>query len=104
MEITGAEVIPGIREIELAGLKAWPGVEVDHDGSWLRRAACGYTKRANSVQCLDPGDGDDVVPRIAASRRWLETRGLAATFSDHAAQCPGADRGAGRGGVEAIRP
>jgi N-acetylglutamate synthase len=72
--------LPEIRQIELAGLKAWPGIEVEHDGKWVRRAAGGYTKRANSVQCLDPTDDENAPARIAASRRWFETRGLMPVF------------------------
>ena len=72
--------LPGVREIDIAGRKAWPGVEREHDGSWVRRAGGGYTRRANSVQCLDPADDENVVARIAASRRWFETRGLRPVF------------------------
>lgn len=72
--------LPGIRQIEFAGLKAWPGIEVEHDGRWVRRAAGGYTKRANSVQCLDPTDDENTPARIAGSRRWFETRALMPIF------------------------
>ena len=72
--------LPEIRQIELAGLKAWPGIEVEHDGKWVRRAAGGYTKRANSVQCLDPTDDENAPARIAGSRRWFEARGLMPVF------------------------
>lgn len=72
--------LPGIVEIERAGLKAWPGIEVEWDGSWVRRASNGYTQRANSVQCFDPADDGNIVERIAASRRWFEDRGLKAIF------------------------
>lgn len=72
--------LPSIIEIERAGLKAWPGIEVEWDGSWVRRASNGYTQRANSVQCFDPADEGNVVERVAASRRWFEARGIRATF------------------------
>jgi GNAT superfamily N-acetyltransferase len=72
--------LPSIIEIERAGLKAWPGIEVEWDGSWVRRAANGYTQRANSAQCFDPADDGNVVERVAASRRWFENRGLKPIF------------------------
>ena len=69
-----------MRAIELAGLQAWPGIEMERDGQWVLRAANGYTKRANSVQCLDPADGENAAARLAAARRWFETRGIAPVF------------------------
>ena len=52
-------MLPGPDDFERAGLKAWPGIEVEYDGSWVRRATLGYTQRANSVQALDPADDAD---------------------------------------------
>jgi len=68
--------LPDTLTFEQAGLKAWPGIEVDWDGSWVRRAAGGYTKRANSLQCFDPADGDDAEARLAAGIAWFEARGI----------------------------
>jgi ribosomal protein S18 acetylase RimI-like enzyme len=68
--------LPDTLAIERAGLKAWPGIEVEWDGSWVRRAAGGYTKRANSLQCFDPDDGDDAAARLAAGVAWFEVRGI----------------------------
>lgn len=65
---------------EQAGLRAWPGLEVEWDGRWVRRASNGYTKRANSVQCMDPADDGDVGGRIAAAKAWFAARGLPAIF------------------------
>jgi GNAT superfamily N-acetyltransferase len=73
-------VLPGADVFERSGLKAWPGIEVEWDGAWVRRAANGYTQRANSVQSLDPADDADAPARIAASRAWFETRGLRPIF------------------------
>ena len=72
--------LPGAEVFERAGLRAWPGIEVEHDGHWVRRAANGYTKRANSVQPLDPADVADAPARIAAARTWFERRGLRSAF------------------------
>lgn len=66
--------------IERAGLKAWPGIDVDWDGRWVRRAANGYTKRANSVQCFDPADDGDIPARVDAACRWFAARGLPPVF------------------------
>ena len=72
--------LPTPLEIERAGLKGWPGIEVEWDRSWVSRASGGHTQRANSTQCFDPTDDDDVEARIDASRRWFEARGIRPTF------------------------
>ena len=72
--------LPTPLEIERAGLKCWPGIEVEWDGSWVRRAAGGHTQRTNSTQCFDPADDDDVAERVAAARGWHEARGIRPTF------------------------
>lgn len=46
-----------VSQIESATLTAWPALRQAHDGLWIWRYARGYTKRANSIQCLDPSDG-----------------------------------------------
>tara|TARA_R110002020_G_scaffold6143_2_gene25689 strand:- start:7752 stop:8516 length:765 start_codon:yes stop_codon:yes gene_type:complete len=72
--------LPGPGAFERAGLLAWPGIEVDWDGAWIRRAAGGYTQRANSVQSLDPADDAHVTTRIGASVDWFAARGLPPIF------------------------
>lgn len=72
--------LPDPLSIERAGLKAWPGIEVEWDGAWVRRASNGLTQRANSTQCFDPGDDDNATQRLAAARRWFEARKLRPTF------------------------
>lgn len=72
--------LPGAEAFERAGLLAWPGIEVEWDGGWIRRAAKGYTQRANSVQSLDPTDDADVPARINASVAWFADRGLPPIF------------------------
>lgn len=68
--------LPDCAAFERAGLRAWPGIEVEWDGQWVRRAANGYTKRANSLQCFDPADNDDAAERLAAGRAWFVERAL----------------------------
>ncbi|MEO6015123.1 MAG: GNAT family N-acetyltransferase [Devosia sp.] len=72
--------LPTPLEIERAGLKAWPGIDVEWDGSWVRRASLGYTQRANSAQCFDPADDSNVEQRISQTRDWFEARGLPPIF------------------------
>jgi GNAT superfamily N-acetyltransferase len=72
--------LPGPDVFERAGLKAWPGIEVEWDGNWIRRAANGYTQRANSVQCFDVADDDNAAARIEAAAAWFVARGIRPTF------------------------
>ena len=73
-------MLPDPLSIERAGLKAWPGIEVEWDGAWVRRASNGLTQRANSTQCFDPGDDDNAAQRVGAARRWFEARNLQPVF------------------------
>lgn len=68
--------LPDVDTFERAGLKAWPGIEVEWDRQWVRRAANGYTKRANSVQCFDREDDADAPSRIAAAVAWFAARNI----------------------------
>jgi GNAT superfamily N-acetyltransferase len=72
--------LPGADVFERAGLKAWPGIEVEWDGNWIRRAANGYTQRANSVQSFDPADDDNAAERIETAAAWFAARGIRPTF------------------------
>jgi GNAT superfamily N-acetyltransferase len=81
MATIGADVtLPSVEAFERAGLAAWPGIEVKWDGSWVRRAAGGYTKRANSTQCLDPEDGEDADLRVISASSWMVIRGIKPVF------------------------
>lgn len=73
-------VLPGPEIIERAGLRCWPGIEVEWDGGWVRRAANGYRQRANSVQSLDPSDDVRAATRIEAAAEWFRARGIRPTF------------------------
>lgn len=68
--------LPTPHQIETASLRAWPGIEVEWDGAWIRRAAGGYTKRANSLQCFEPADGADAERRLDNAVAWFGARGL----------------------------
>jgi GNAT superfamily N-acetyltransferase len=50
--------------IETATLSSWPAITTAMDGMWLARMARGYTRRANSIACLDPADDRDAALRL----------------------------------------
>jgi GNAT superfamily N-acetyltransferase len=72
--------LPAAAQIEAAGLKAWPALETKRDGSWVLRAANGYTKRANSVQVMNPVDDEDAPARLKSATAWYAERQLPAIF------------------------
>ena len=72
--------LPSAEVFERAGLEAWPGIEVKWDGSWVRRAAGGYTKRANSTQCFDPDDFEDADLRVISASTWMVMRKIKPVF------------------------
>jgi ribosomal protein S18 acetylase RimI-like enzyme len=81
MAIIGADVaLPSVEAFERAGLEAWPGIEVHWDGAWVRRAAGGYTKRANSTQCFDPDDFEDADVRVISASSWMVIRKIKPVF------------------------
>src|SRR6478752_4795125 len=43
-----------IRAIEARAFRAWPALETRTDHGWVQRLAGGYTKRANSINALEP--------------------------------------------------
>jgi GNAT superfamily N-acetyltransferase len=53
-----------VAQIEAATFTAWPAITTAMDGMWLARFARGFTKRSNSIQCLDPADDGDAVERL----------------------------------------
>ncbi len=71
---------PSVEAFERAGLLAWPGINVEWDGSWARRAAGGYTKRANSTQCFDPDDFEDADLRVISASSWMIRHGIKPVF------------------------
>ena len=52
-----------IAQIEAATFTAWPAITTAMDGMWLARFARGFTKRSNSIQCVDPRDDGDAEDR-----------------------------------------
>ena len=43
-----------VRALEARAFRAWPALETRTDHGWVQRLAGGYTKRANSINALDP--------------------------------------------------
>ena len=72
--------LPGAEIIERAGIIAWPALETEYDGSWVRRAANNYTHRANSVQSLNPADDGTAPARLKAAVEWFDARGVDPVF------------------------
>jgi N-acetylglutamate synthase len=56
--------IATIQKLEAATMSAWPSISSAMDGLWLARFARGYSKRSNSIQCLDPTDDRDAEARL----------------------------------------
>lgn len=55
---------PSVLSIETAMLSSWPSISSAIDGTWIARLARGYTRRSNSVNFLDPDDGENAAERI----------------------------------------
>ena len=45
-----------IRALEARAFRAWPALETRNERGWIQRLAGGYTKRANSINALEPKD------------------------------------------------
>lgn len=43
-----------IQALEARAFRAWPALETRTDRGWVQRLASGYTKRANSINALEP--------------------------------------------------
>src|SRR6185295_19964156 len=46
-----------IRALERRALRAWPALETREEAGWIQRLSGGYTKRANSINALEPESG-----------------------------------------------
>jgi GNAT superfamily N-acetyltransferase len=82
--------LPTALQIETAALTAWPGLFSANDGHWVWRAARGYSNRANSIQCLDPGDGADAAVRLGRLTDLFTRHGLSPVFKVTPLTAPGA--------------
>jgi GNAT superfamily N-acetyltransferase len=78
-----------VHQIEGATLTAWPALQVAHDGLWLWRYARGYTKRANSIHCLDPSDGGYAELRLRRLSQLSRSHGIPAVFRVTPLTAPG---------------
>ncbi|MCB9994716.1 MAG: GNAT family N-acetyltransferase [Hyphomicrobiaceae bacterium] len=67
---------PSILQLEQTFLAAWPASEDRWDGGWVRRASGGHTKRANCLQCMDPGDADQIAKRVSDYVAWARDRDI----------------------------
>jgi ribosomal protein S18 acetylase RimI-like enzyme len=68
-----------IRSIEELSLNAWPALQTMVWDGWVLRFADGYTRRANSVNPLYPGD-TDLSSKIEACARIYRGQGLDVVF------------------------
>lgn len=69
-----------VSQIEGATLTAWPALKQAQDGLWLWRYARGYTKRANSIQCLDLSDGAYAELRLIRLAELSKRHGIPPVF------------------------
>lgn len=69
-----------VSQIEGATLTAWPALQQAHDGLWLWRYAHGYTKRSNSIHCLDPSDGAYAELRLMRLVEMSKRHGIPPVF------------------------
>lgn len=64
-----------IRLLEKRGFRAWPALESRTTAGWLQRISDGYTKRANSINALEPAPQFTSEMRNALEAAYIE-RGL----------------------------
>lgn len=70
-----------IRQIEIAGFRAWPAASVHEVGSWLVRLTPAYpSKRLNSVNPLDPEDDSAFAERIGQATALFRAAGVGPCF------------------------
>ncbi|SMQ86306.1 Acetyltransferase (GNAT) family protein [Devosia lucknowensis] len=96
--------LPSVEAFERAGLKAWPGIEEHWDGQWVRRAAGGYTKRANSTQCFSPDDHEDADLRVISASSWMVIRKIKPVFRITPLSSPELNATLDESGWQAIDP
>lgn len=70
-------ILPVARQFEAASFRAWPALSSTYDGAWITRLTPGHpSRRLNSVNFLDPGDGTNIPARIAAARERFAAAGV----------------------------
>ncbi|MDH3498641.1 MAG: GNAT family N-acetyltransferase [Acidimicrobiia bacterium] len=68
-----------ITDIERSGNRTWPALdELAYDG-WLLRAACGFTRRANSITVYE-ASSVPLADKLTASEEWYDRRRLPTIF------------------------
>lgn len=97
-------MIPSAADLESATLNAWPALQVAHDRLWLWRAAKGYSKRANSIHCLDPSDSDDADARLEQLAELYRYNELTPVFRVTPLTSPGALAALDRAGWQSFEP
>lgn len=97
-------MVPPVADIESATLNAWPALQVAHDRLWIWRAAGGYSKRANSIHCLDPSDGDDAEARLARFAELYRYNELPPVFRVTPLTSPGALAALDKAGWQVFEP
>ena len=81
METIAAETLPlSANQLEGAFLTGWPALKQSFDGLWLWRYARGFTRRSNSIQCLDPVDGAFAEQRISRLTDYSYRHRIIPTF------------------------
>jgi N-acetylglutamate synthase len=94
--------IADIREFEERAINAWPAFQSIIFGGWVLRLSKGYTKRANSVNAINPtAPFDDV---RAASERLYARHGLPAIFRLSPLATPEADKALANAGYSIFDP
>jgi GNAT superfamily N-acetyltransferase len=93
-----------IRTLECRAFNAWPALQTVIDEGWLLRFARGHTKRANSVNVLWPGDGTDLVRRVARAEALYRALRLPPVFRVTPLAEPGLDAALAARGYEAVDP
>lgn len=74
----GVKQLTIIRAFEERAINAWPALQTVLLGGWVLRVSGGYTKRANSVNAIDPALPFDAV--LAAAERFYARHDLPAIF------------------------
>lgn len=97
-------MVPSAVDLESATLNAWPALQVAHDRLWVWRAAKGYSKRANSIHCLDPADSADADARLARLAGLYRYNDLEPVFRVTPLTSAGALAALDRAGWEVFEP